>query len=429
MKYIVWFELFAAAVAAGIGAVCLFVPGLSAEVVFFTAALLLTLSAAALWISFFKTKKKGKDLAAAVLVSLLAVVFWMHRSDGAQFSCLLFAIYMWVCFFMEAVQFILDVRDHAKGGWIHAVSALVYLVVGVLAWKYRAVDVHFIIRLFGVYSLYQALQMLAELFWFSKSHSSRSYSFRHWTALPVYIVGVLPSIILRWMMSARMKEAREHYDEHKNNSPVNLRVFIHTGLDGDHIYGHMTFAYKGLMYSYGNYDKAEEHFFRSVGPGVFFTVPADIYVNNSCLIEGSTIFEFGLHLNEEQEYRLQKEIDQIFKETYRWYCPLEKRGGRQDFKKLESDYSSRLSYRTGAKFRKFYHGPWKTYWILGDNCSLFADDVLSKIGCHIVHKSGIVSPGEYFEFFMEAYQDPNSNVVYRSWHDPRFPDTLFPTLA
>lgn len=428
MKYIVGFEIAGAVVLAVLGGICLFLPVKFAVFIFYAAALLMSLSAILLLYEAVR-KKKGILFLGAAVSALIAIIFWTHQTDGAQLASFVFAVYMIGCSFIEAVQFILDVKNRAARSWIHLLSCLAYLAISIAAFVFRSTDVRLLMRLFGAYCLYQALQIVIEIFWFSRPHSSRAMSFRMWSALPVYIVGVLPSIVLRVLLTRKMDDARRHYDEHKNNEPVNLRVFIHTGLTGDHLFGHMTFSYKGIMFSYGNYDKAEERFFRSIGPGVLFTVPADIYVNNSCLIEGSTIFEFGLHLDEKQEQKLQSILRKTFSETYRWYCPIEKIGGRADFEKLQDDYTNRLSYRTGAKFRKFYHGMWKTYWIAGDNCSLFADDVLSQIDCHIVHKSGIVSPGEYFEFFTEAYQDPNSNVVFRSWHDPNFPDTLYSTLA
>lgn len=432
MKYIVTFEVLTAVLFGVLGCLCLFWPVVQAEAVFYGTAVLCTLSAAALIIRCFRGERKGSDIAAAIICTIVSIIFWDHQRTGSDLIVVLFALYMFGSFFSEAVQTVLDFRDQceARRIWSHIAYGLFYLVLCILAVAYRHQDIRLIVRLMGAYLLMQALQLLIEMLWFSRPKSSRSYQFSHWIALPAFIVGVLPAVVLRWMLSKKMVKARHTYDQHKNDEPVNLRVFIHTGLSGDHLFGHMTFSYRGIMYSYGNYDKREEHFFRSIGPGVFFTVPADIYVNNSCIYEGSTIFEFGLHLNEEQEHNLQQLLRQIFSETYRWYCPIEKDDeGRLHFKRLEEDYSCRLSYRTGAKFRKFYHGQWKTYWILGGNCSLFADDVLSRIGCQIVRKSGIVSPGEYFEFFEEEYQDPSSNVVYKSWHDPSEPWTLFDTLA
>lgn len=429
MQLAILIDLIAGAVLGAMGICCLFIPHISSDVVYYTAAVLCTLSAIVLWDHTLRNKR-GLNILLSVVLTILSLLFWFHSSLRAELIPTVFGFYMFFNAGVQLISYVLDVKDHAKNGWVHLISFVLYTGLSIASFHYRSNDLGIIMRVFGIYLLYQAIQLFIEMFLFEHPSSSRSGSFAYWAALPAYFVGVLPSLVLRFLLSKKMEKTRNTYDQKKNDLPVNLRVYIHTGLDGDHIYGHMTFSYHDVMYSYGNYDKAEEKFFRSIGPGVFFTVPAKAYVNNSCIYEGSTIFEFGLHLDSKQEQKLQKEIERIFKETYRWYCPIEKKsGGRNCFKEFENDYSCRLSYLTGAKFRKFYHGQWKTYWILGDNCSLFADDMLSKIGCHIVHKTGIVSPGEYFEFFTQKFQDPNSNVVYRSWHDARYPETLFKGIA
>ncbi|MCF0261229.1 MAG: hypothetical protein HUJ54_15315, partial [Erysipelotrichaceae bacterium] len=338
--------------------------------------------------------------------------------------------YMLFCAANEFLQWVLDRKDSRSAGFQHLIAGFLYLILGIVSLLCRSNDVILVMRYFGLYLLVQAVQLLLEIFVSKHPDSSRTLSLKRWVSLPVYIVSFLPSITLRMILNSKYREKPLEYDARKNDEPVNLRVCIHSGLTGEKMMGHMTFAYKGIMYSYGNYDTANEKFFRSIGPGILFTVPADIYINNSCIYEKSTIFEYGLHITPEQEEKLQSIIDSLFKDTYRWLCPLEEYGqGRNDFAKYEKDYACRLQYRTGAKFRKFYSTQWKTYWILGDNCSLFAEDVLSRIGCHIVHKRGIISPGEYFEFFETAWQDPHSCVITRSWHDASEPSTLYPTIA
>lgn len=44
----------------------------------------------------------------------------------------------------------------------------------------------------------------------------------------------------------------------KETEKPDLKVFVHTGLSGVHVFGHMTIAYQGITYSYGNYDTANE---------------------------------------------------------------------------------------------------------------------------------------------------------------------------
>lgn len=429
MKEVRKWELTAGILFLLLGAGCIFYPSLNADLFFYLVAGALTISAGVFWFEAFR-KPQGFIFLSAAVCTIAAGVLWMHRFEPASLIINCFGFYMFFNMVCEFIQWILDIRDHTKESWTHGLMALLYLALCISSFVFRHSDVRILMRLFGGYLLIQAFQMLIQLYSFTHPRSSRSYTFSRWTALPVYFVSVLPSLILRYMLLKKMKGHEYSYQEKKNDQDVNLRVFIHTGLKSEHIFGHMTFSYKGVMFSYGNYDKGEERFFRSIGPGIFFTVPADIYINNCCIYEGSTLFEYGIHIEKEQEEKLEKLVHDIFHHTYRWYSPIEQDpDGRENFKEYEEDYASRLSFRTGAKFRKFYSSKWKTYWVLGDNCSLFAADMLSQIDEEIVHKSGIVTPGEYFEFFEELFADPKSNVVYRSWHSAEVPSTLYPALA
>lgn len=429
MKSILKWEMAGTVVFLVLGFGCIFFPRLYVDLFFYLVAGALSISAALMWYEVF-VHPQGMSILRAIVCTAAAGILWFHRIEPHTLIIDLFAFYMLFNAACKGVQFILDIRDHTKNEWSHGLETILYLGVCLTAFAMRMSSRYILMRLLGVYILIQAIQNIIQLYFFNHPSSSRSYTFSRWTALPVYFVSVLPSIILRIMLKKKMNGKPVVMDERKNDEEVNLRVFIHTGLENEHVFGHMTFSYEGIMISYGNYDKEEEKFFRTVGPGIFFSVPADIYVNNCCIYEGSTLFEYGIHLNDEQEARLRSLLTDVFAHTYRWYSPIEQDpNGRLNFNKYESDYASRLSYRTGAKFRKFYGSKWKTYWVLGDNCSLFAEDLLSRIGAGITKKSGIVTPGEYFEFFEEKYADPKSNVITRSWHSSEVPETLYPTLA
>ena len=410
---------------------CFFFPIRYAAAFFYICAGLASASSLGFVYEGFR-QKRGSYWLMALITGVAAGFLWFHTRYSHELIGLVFSLYILLNCVVEGIQTVLDYHEKARDFKEHLLMTLVYFGLFVVSVAARRMDIRFIIYYFGIYLLIQAFEAYAELYVIRHPHSSRTYSFNHWVALPVYVVTLLPFWILSSMNRRLMKEGLDslHYDERKNDEPVNLRVFIHSGLEGDHRVGHMTFSWKGIMYSYGNYDKAEERLFRTIGPGIFFRAPANIYVNNCCIYEESTLFEFGLHLNEEQEEKLQGIINHIMETTTRWDCPIEQANrGWEHFEEYESDYASRLHYRTGAKFRKFTRGQYKTYWVMGDNCSLFAENILSSLDHQIVHKSGIVTPGEYFEYFQEAFADPRSNVVYRSWHSASVPYTLYPTLS
>lgn len=428
MKLLRKIELLVAIVFFIAGFSCLLAPRFNANILFYVCAAITTISSLVLWYQVF-VKKRGITLFEAILISLFSLFLWLHHSIGYELVILIFSIYMGINAIGFGVQAILDFNDRSNTLWYDLLWTLIYMGLAIASYLQRSQDLDLIQYFVGFYLAMQGCQMILELFFFSKPQTSRFYSFRFWSALPVAIVSILPSIVLEKMLSFKANKHPIDFNEIKNDQKVNLRVFIHTGLSGDHRFGHMTLAHNGTMYSYGNYDKAEEKLFRTLGPGIFFSVNADEYINNCCIYEESTLFEYGLHLSPEQEEKLCKILQHVFASSYPWDCPLEVDLKKDPSLKVEpylEDYSNRLWYRTHCHYRKFYGGEWKTYWILGTNCSLFATRILHSIDPAIHKSHGIVTPGEFWEYFEEAFQDPASNVIHKTWHSANEPSTLYP---
>lgn len=409
-----------------LGLFCLFFPYKLADGLVITLSILCSASALLLLFQAWK-QKNVMELLKGIIASILAAFLWGYHAEGVVFISLIFGWYMIGTGVILMLEGAMDLKEKSMTGIPFLLIGLIGFIFGVILCLYAKEDVDLLQISLGGYFIYQGLQLILELYVFQHHSGSRSWSFRYWNALPVYIVAAGPSIILRMVHRKKMDRESFPFDAYKNDKTINLRVFVHTGLSGDHQVGHMTFSYQGIMYSYGNYDVAEEKLFRTFGPGILFTVPMEIYVNNSCIYEDSVIFEFGIHLTPEQEKHLQQILADIDKETYRWYCPLSREAmTKENFEKLQKDYTCRLYWRTGSKFYKFKKGIWKTYWVLGNNCSLFTSSILHELDKNqYALPRGINTPGEFFEFFTQAYQDPKSNVVYQSWHTAELPDTLF----
>lgn len=420
-------ELFSSIVLGIVGITCLMAPQFNAEILFYVCAWITSLSAIALWVEA-NYKKRGLDYLEAGLATILAVILWMHQQEGYELVVIFFGVFMLVNAAGFLIQCILDLRDQSKTILYNTIQFFVYLILGIWTLLHKQQSLSYIQYFIGAYLLIQVFQIWAQLILFSKETTSRFYSFKLWSSLPLAIVSILPFLYLEGAVHSKLVKNPKDFSKVKNDTPVNLKVYIHTGLKGDHRFGHMTLAYKDIMYSYGNYDKENEHLFRTIGPGVFFSVDAKEYINNSCIYEDSTLFEYGLHLNDEQEKKLADYLSSVFEETYPWSCMYEeklKEDSEVSFSQYESDYASRLWYRTKCRFRKFYEGEWKTYWVLGTNCSLFASDILHKVDPYIHKSHGIVTPGEYWEYFEEALKDPKSNVISKTWYSALMPQTLF----
>lgn len=361
--------------------------------------------------------------AGTLLLAVCMIVFAKKRAD---LICVGFGVYLFLISAIMFIQWILDIKDKSRFTRQDGISTAYYLIWSVLVFVYRRNDLRLVMAFLGVYILLQSVQSLLQIFCFLHPSLHKEPDWELWIPLPVIFASVLPGMYLRWMLKTKYREHPKTWDERKNDDEVNFRVWIHTGTSGEHLVGHMTFSYKGLMYSYGDYDRLAEKWWHTMGPGILFTVDAERYINNCCIYEEDTIFEYGLHLDEEQIELLEAEIKKTFDNLYVWECRLQQEGPTpENFKKWEHVYADRLWYRTDCVFHKFHKGAWKTYFILDNNCSTFSADFLSKIGCHIPDRTGITSPGEYWQFFETLYEDPSSIVITRSWHDGKLPETLF----
>lgn len=408
------------------GLVCLIMPQFNGDIFLYVCAAICTLSALYVWSQAF-IKKQGIVFLEAALLSIFTIFLWMHRQSGELAIVAIFAFYLFVNVIAFLVQTVLDLRDKAASWWYDSMRLIIYSFLFFATFSHGLSSFRYIQYIVGLYLLVQAGQLYFETISFSHPQSSRYYSFKHWSSLPVAFVAVLPFFVLEMITHSKYSMEPILQASKKEIEKPDLKVFVHTGLSGVHVFGHMTIAYQGITYSYGNYDTANEKLFRSIGPGILFLCDDQQYIYNTCTVEKVTMFEYGLILSDEQKELLEKILKELLDNTYSWKSPYQtalEQDPNTKFAPFEKDYASRLWYKTHCDFRKFSKGEWKTYWILGTNCSLFAADLLNRIDPAIHASKGIVTPGEFWEYFEEAYADPKSNVVSKAWYSPEDPATL-----
>lgn len=199
-----------------------------------------------------------------------------------------------------------------------------------------------------------------------------------------------------------------------NEEESDLKVFIHLSKYGFNQFGHMDIMFEDKIYSYGNYDKSSQRLFTALGDGVLFVLDnkqkyIEFCINNS----RKTIVEYGIKLTNSQKEKIRKELNKVMKDSYDWE-PLIIQDKRNKVKRKKSeykDYASNLYNATRAKFYKFKKGEYKTYFVLGVNCSYFADHLMKNYVFEVLKLVGIISPGTYYEYLEENYRKKNSKVV------------------
>ncbi len=405
---------------------CLFYPSSTAMVLIRMTALIGLASGLLFFFDAFH-KKRSLDLVASIVCLLYfgwALLWWKRDADILR---TLFIVYYAIIAAVFYIQTILDLKDHSSNWKAELLLAFFYTCFVVFS-SYRLATIS---HLLALYFFIQACQMGLELYFFSSPYNARYYSFRDWIMLPAWFVSVFPSFVMGHLVEKKMHDENTHFDAKKSEDKPDLIVWIHTGEYGTTLYGHMTFSRDSIMYSYGDYDVAKMKWFKTLGPGIFFSVNDQIYANNCCIVEHCPLFAYGIKLTDEQKQKFEAMKDSILSQTIRWHCPMQEayfKTGHASLADFEKDYASRLWDRTCAIFRMYTKGQWAWYSLLGNNCSNYSSAMLNEIGLHIPVSKGIVSPGEFFEYFEQAYQDPDSCVISKSWHSAKVPSTLFDTI-
>ncbi|WP_276884781.1 hypothetical protein [Dubosiella newyorkensis] len=405
---------------------CLFYPYNTAMVLIRMTALIGLASGLLFFFDAFR-KKRSLDLVASIVCLLYfgwALLWWKRDADILR---TLFIVYYAIIAAVFYIQTILDLKDHSSDWKAELLLAFFYTCFVVFS-SYRLATIS---HMLALYFFIQACQMGLELYFFSSPYNARYYSFRDWIMLPAWFVSVFPSFVMGHLVEKKMHDENTHFDAKKSEDKPDLIVWIHTGEYGTTLYDHMTFSRDSIMYSYGDYDLAKMKWFKTMGPGIFFSVNDQIYANNCCIVEHCPLFAYGIKLTDEQKQKFEAMKDSILSQTIRWHCPMQEayfKTGHASLADFEKDYASRLWDRTCAIFRMYTKGQWAWYSLLGNNCSNYSSAMLNEIGLHIPVSKGIVSPGEFFEYFEQAYQDPDSCVISKSWHSAKVPSTLFDTI-
>ena len=405
---------------------CLFYPSSTAMVLIRMTALIGLASGLLFFFDAFH-KKRSLDLVASIVCLLYfgwALLWWKRDADILR---TLFIVYYAIIAAVFYIQTILDLKDHSSDWKAELLLAFFYTCFVVFS-SYRLATIS---HMLALYFFIQACQMGLELYFFSSPYNARYYSFRDWIMLPAWFVSVFPSFVMGHLVEKKMHDENTHFDAKKSEDKPDLIVWIHTGEYGTTLYGHMTFSRDSIMYSYGDYDVAKMKWFKTMGPGIFFSVNDQIYANNCCIVEHCPLFAYGIKLTDEQTQKFEAMKDSILSQTIRWHCPMQEayfKTGHASLADFEKDYASRLWDRTCAIFRMYTKGQWAWYSLLGNNCSNYSSAMRNEIGLHIPVSKGIVSPGEFFEYFEQAYQDPDSCVISKSWHSAKVPSTLFDTI-
>ena len=365
----------------------------------------------------FLKEKKWMDILSACLTFGFMLVLMEHTYFPEWIIRVSFGGYCLLCSAATFVQFVINLKNRIKGNIFIGTYVISYLILGCFLLFTPDFNTDLLMRFFGLYFILLGIRYFHDLYEEFNLDTKYRWKRKIRIMLPPFLCAFLPD----WALNKinRLLQAGKEADVKsikKVNRETTLKVMVHVGPEGFQKVGHISFAYKGIVYSYGNYDAKSFRWNQTLGDGVYFNVLLKDYIPNMMYAENNSIFEYGIQTTPEQNEKIEEELRLLRKNSYRWLCPIEEAQGYDRFSTFQSNYPSRLHYRTGAKFYKIKTGKFKTYWALGDNCATFTDIILGALGCDVLSIRGIISPGTYFDFLEKEYLKPYSPIVSRVVH-------------
>ena len=312
------------------------------------------------------------------------------------------------------ISWLLLRRDRVTGRVSILLASVINLIWGVASIAIKSSEtVDGVVARLGFYLVFIGLTILMDArdYYLSQRTKTRVKR-RIRVPLPVIFTILLPKKMLDKINhfiqeELSMSEWTSPELKETDRQPV-LKVFIHVGEDGFNQMGHVDLSYKGRVYAYGNYDIDSERLLGAIGEGVLFSLDDQDYIDY-CLQDNKTLFEYRLVLTAAQEVEFEKNLNDILKNTQAW----EPTSSTQ-----LASYLGKMTQKYNVDTFKFQSSRYKTYFVLGTNCVLLADQLIGASGLDLLAMVGVLAPGTYYDYFEKEYQKPNSIVVGK-YSDPK----------
>ena len=320
------------------------------------------------------------------------------------------------------ISWLLLRRDRVSGRVGILLASVINLIWGVASIAIKSSEtVDSVVARLGFYLVFIGLTILMDArdYYLSQRTKTRVKR-RIRVPLPVIFTILLPKKMLDKINhfiqeELSMSEWTSPELKETDRQPV-LKIFIHVGEDGFNQMGHVDLSYKGRVYAYGNYDIDSERLLGAIGEGVLFSLDDQDYIDY-CLQDNKTLFEYRVVLTAAQEVEFEKNLNDILKNTQAWEptSPTQL-----------ASYLGKMTQKYNVDTFKFQSSRYKTYFVLGTNCVLLADQLIGASGLDLLAMVGILAPGTYYDYFEKEYQKPNSIVVGKTIHNPVLNDLMLP---
>ena len=359
-------------------------------------------------LNFLLNKKivRNKQFLFKIIVNIvLGFTFLLFPKFPISLMPVIFSIYLLFNSVVKYINYALLKEVKLKSRFKEFFFGTLFLVFSLFFMLYPTKKISIFVTLIGFYCVVLGISRLYEFLIDILSEKFKlKFKKKMRITLPLFFEVFAPKEALKHIN----KYIEELTREDKNNKESDLKIFIHLSKYGFNQFGHMDIMFENKIYSYGNYDRSSRSLFTALGDGVLFELKnKEKYINFCITNSRKTIVEYGIRLTDSQKIKLKRELDNIFKDAYEWIPEVVRAKNKNEY----NDYTSKLYKNTKAKFYKFKKGIYKKYFVLGVNCTYFADMLMRNSVFEVLKLVGVISPGTYYEYLEENYRKKNSNVV------------------
>jgi len=358
-----------------------------------------------------KIVRNKHTLITIILNIILGVVLLIFPKVSLSLLPLIFSIYLLINSMINFIDYIILRENKLFLRYKYLFFSLFFFIISLIFLFYPIEKLNLFILIIGVYCLLLGVNIIVEFFMNILSDKFKlELKHKIKMTLPVFLEALVPK--------AALKKINKYLDmlieDNENTIETDLQILIHLSNYGYNQFGHVEICFEGNIYSYGSYDYKTKKFFKTIGDGVLYILDKKKKYIDFCIVNNNkTIVEYGVLLTSKEKEKLKLELEKIIEDTYKWN-PIKEGYG-------EKYYSYKLYKATKCKFYKFKKGNFKTYFIMGANCSYFVDQLLNNNVVSILKIAGIITPGTYYNFLEENYKRKNSNIVFKKIYNK---DTL-----
>lgn len=171
-----------------------------------------------------------------------------------------------------------------------------------------------------------------------------------------------------------------------------VEVIFQVSPHGISVAGHCELCLDGWTYTYGAYDPAHQHIFKTVGRGILMKAPRDAYLAYCMEHFHKKVIRYRLKLDPEQEEILRGEVAKLDTCLELWNPSLPPKA-----------YVSRLQQIPGVHLYRIVRGRFRRYFIPTINCVSLTDSLLGETELGHAHIMGIKTPGAFMDHLERQY--------------------------